>query len=95
MTIPTLNDCPGGITAPLGFRVLPACIAASRKIKKDIAMIVSECTCGNGSRCFHIEQNASSARSRRQNSAEAIIRLLGDRCEQRQCERLHGRARVE
>ena len=41
VTIPTLNDCPGGITAPLGF-----CVAGMycgiRKIKKDIAMIVSD-----------------------------------------------------
>jgi glutamate N-acetyltransferase/amino-acid N-acetyltransferase len=36
-----LNECPGGITAPLGFRAA-GIYCGIRKIKKDIAMIVSD-----------------------------------------------------
>jgi len=36
-----MNECPGGITAPLGFRAA-GMYCGIRKIKKDIAMIVSD-----------------------------------------------------
>lgn len=36
-----MNECPGGITAPLGFRAA-GIYCGIRKIKKDIAMIVSD-----------------------------------------------------
>ena len=36
-----MNECPGGITAPLGFRAT-GIYCGIRKIKKDIAMIVSD-----------------------------------------------------
>ena len=41
MTTPAMNECPGGITAPLGFRAA-GMYCGIRKIKKDIAMIVSD-----------------------------------------------------
>ena len=41
MTTPSINDCPGGITAPLGFRAA-GMYCGIRKVKKDIAMIVSD-----------------------------------------------------
>ena len=41
MTTSAMNECPGGITAPLGFRAA-GMYCGIRKIKKDIAMIVSD-----------------------------------------------------
>ena len=41
MTTPSINDCPGGITAPFGFRAA-GMYCGIRKVKKDIAMIVSD-----------------------------------------------------
>ena len=41
MTTPAMNECSGGITAPLGFRAA-GMYCGIRKIKKDIAMIVSD-----------------------------------------------------
>ncbi|MCX6145485.1 MAG: bifunctional glutamate N-acetyltransferase/amino-acid acetyltransferase ArgJ [Ignavibacteriales bacterium] len=41
MTTPAMNECPGGITAPMGFRAA-GMYSGIRKIKKDMAMIVSD-----------------------------------------------------
>ena len=41
MTTPAMNECPGGITAALGFRAA-GMYCGIRKMKKDIAMIVSD-----------------------------------------------------
>jgi len=40
VTTPAMNECSGGITAPLGFRAA-GMYCGIRKVKKDIAMIVS------------------------------------------------------